>query len=63
MVKEYEKIVMKPVALCCKLFLKPEEAMIYCNLGRKQLSKKLEHLGICKNDAGYLKKEELDKML
>lgn len=63
MVKKYEKIVMKAVALCYKPFLKPEEAMIYCNLGRTQLSKKCEEFGIYKNDAGYLKREDLDKML
>ena len=53
MVKKYEKIVLKAVALCYKPFLKPEEAMIYCNLGRTQLSKKCETFGIYKNDAGY----------
>jgi len=63
MVKKYEKIVMKAVALCYKPFLKPEEAMIYCNLGRTQLSKKCEEFGIYKNDAGYFKREDLDKML
>jgi hypothetical protein len=63
MVKKYEKIVMKAVALCYKPFLKPEEAMIYCNLGRTQLSKKCEEFGIYKNDAGYFKREDIDKML
>ena len=63
MVKSYEKIVLKAVALCYKPFLKPEEAMIYCNLGRTQLSKKCEKFGIYKNDAGYLKREDIDKML
>ena len=63
MVKKYEKIVLRAVALCYKPFLKPEEAMIYCNLGRTQLSKKCEEFGIYKNDAGYIKREDLDKML
>ena len=63
MVKKYEKIVLKAVALCYKPFLKPEEAMIYCNLGRTQLSKKCETFGIYKNDAGYFKREDLDKMM
>jgi hypothetical protein len=63
MVKSYERIVMKAVALCYKPFLKPEEAMIYCNLGRTQLGKKCQEFGIYKNDAGYLKREDLDKML
>ena len=63
MVGKYEKFVLKAVALCYKPFLKPEEAMIYCNLGRTQLSKKCEEFGIYKNDAGYIKREDLDKML
>jgi hypothetical protein len=63
MVKQYEKMVMKAVALCFKPYLKPEEAMIYCNLGRTQLSKKCEEYGIFKNQNGYYKREDLDKML
>jgi hypothetical protein len=63
MVKKYEKIVMKAVALCYKPFLKPEEALIYCNLGRTQLSKKCEEYGVYKNNAGYFKREDLDRML
>lgn len=63
MVKKYEKIVMKAVSLCYKPFLKPEEAMIYCNLGRTQLSKKCDEFGIYKNNAGYFKREDLDRMM
>ena len=63
MVKQYEKAVMKAVALCFKPFLKPEEAMIYCNLGRTQLAKKCEGYGLYKNKSGYYKREELDKMM
>ena len=63
MVKKYERIVMKAVALCYKPFLKPEEAMIYCNLGRTQLSKRCEDFGVYKNDAGYYKREDLDRLL
>jgi hypothetical protein len=63
MVKQYERAVMKAVALCFKPYLKPEEAMIYCNLGRTQLAKKCEEYGIYKNASGYYKKEELDRML
>ena len=54
---------MKAIALCFKPFLKPEEACIYCNLGRTQFAKKCDLLGIYKNAAGYYKKEDLDKML
>ena len=43
--------------------MKPEEAMIYCNLGRTQLSKKLEEYGIFKNINGYYKRDDLDRML
>jgi hypothetical protein len=63
MVRKYEKAVMKAVALCYKPYLKPEEAMIYCNLGRTQLAKKCDIYGIYKNASGYFKKEELDRML
>ena len=63
MVKQYEKTVMKAVALCYKPFLKPEEAMIYCNLGRTQLAKKCEEFCVYKNNSGYFKREELDRMM
>lgn len=63
MVKRDEKAVIKAVAICYKPYLKPEEAMIYCNLGRTQLAKKCEDYGIYKNASGYFKKEDLDRML
>lgn len=63
MMKFEEKIVMKAVAICFKPYLKPEEALIYCNLGRTQFAKKCEEFGIYKNNSGYFKKEDLDKML
>lgn len=54
---------MKAVALCIKPFLKPEEAMIYCNLGHTQLNKRLGEWGIYKNASGYYKRDELDLFL
>jgi hypothetical protein len=63
MIKRDELIAMKAIAICFKPFLKPEEALIYCNLGRTQFAKKSDEFGIYKNAAGYYKKEELDKML
>ena len=63
MIKRDELIVMRAIALCFKPFLKPEEALIYCNLGRTQFAKNCEEFGIYKNKAGYFKREELDKML
>ncbi|MEO7801801.1 MAG: hypothetical protein ABIR81_07370 [Ginsengibacter sp.] len=63
MMKYDNKSVMKAIAICFKPFLKPEEAMIYCNLGRTQLSKKCEEYGIFKNSNGYYKKSELDLIL
>jgi hypothetical protein len=45
MMRRSEIGVMKAVAICHKPFLKPEEAMIYCNLGRTQLSKKCNEFG------------------
>jgi hypothetical protein len=63
MVKKDERIVMKAIALCYKPFLKPEEALIYCNLGRTQLSKKCDESSVYKNNAGYFKREDLDRMM
>jgi hypothetical protein len=63
MMKHNEKMVMKAVALCFKPFLKPEEALIYCNLGRTQFAKNCEEFGIYKNDSGYYKREDLLRML
>lgn len=54
---------MKAVALCFKPFLKPEEAMIYCDLASTQFSKKCNEFGIYKNESGYFRKEDLDKMM
>lgn len=54
---------MKAIAICYKPYLKPEEAMIYCNLGHTQLAKKLGESGIYKTPAGYYKKEDLDLMM
>lgn len=61
--KSEERIVMKAIALCFKPFLKPEEAMIYCNLERTQFAKKCEQYSVYKNNSGYFKKEDLDRML
>ena len=63
MIKSDELITMKAIAICFKPYLKPEEALIYCNLGRTQFAKNCEEFGIYKNNAGYYKREELDKML
>jgi len=63
MIKRDELITMRAIALCFKPFLKPEEALIYCNLGRTQFAKNCEEFGVYKNDAGYYKREEIDKML
>lgn len=63
MIKPEEQITMRAIALCFKPFLKPEEALIYCNLGRTQFSVKAEEFGIYKNGSGYFKREDLDRML
>ena len=63
MMKYNDETVMKAIAICFKPYLKPEEAMIYCNLGRTQLAKKCEEYGVFKNRNGYYKKEELDLIL
>lgn len=63
MIRKQDILVMKAVALCFKPFLKPEEALIYCNLARTQFAKKCEEFGVYKNNGGYFKKEDLDRML
>lgn len=63
MIKHDELIVMRAIAIFFKPVLKPEEAMVYCSLARTQLTKKCDEHGVYKNEMGYYKKEELDKML
>ena len=63
MIKRDELLVMKAIALCFKPYLKPEEALIYCNIGRTQFAKNCEAHGVYKNKSGYYKKEDLDSML
>jgi hypothetical protein len=63
MANSEERVVMKAVAICFKPYLKPEEAQIYCNLGRTQLAKRCEEHLIYKNESGYYKREDLDKMM
>ena len=63
MMRRSEIAVMKAVAICHKPFLKPEEAMIYCNLGRTQLAKKCDKFGVYKNNSGYFSRQELDLMM
>ncbi len=61
--KKQEISVLKAIAICYKPYLKPEEAMIYCNLAHTQLAKKLSEHGVYKNASGYYKKEDLDLMM
>jgi len=63
MMKQNETAVMRAVAICHKPYLKPEEAMIYLNLGRTQLAEKCKEYGIFKNVNGYLKRQDLDLIL
>lgn len=63
MIKPTEKTLIRAITICFKPYLKPEEAMIYCNLEKTQFAKKCEEYGIYKNNSGYFKKEELDTML
>jgi hypothetical protein len=37
--------------------------MIYCILGRTQLSKKCDEFGVYKTNNGYFRRSELDKMM
>jgi len=63
MIKNAEVITMRAIAICFKPFLKPEEALIYCNLGRTQFAKKCEEFKVYKNNAGYYTKVDIDRML
>jgi hypothetical protein len=63
MIKRDELIAMRAIALCFKPFLKPEEALIYCNLGRTQFAKRCEEFCIYKTEAGYYRRDQIDKML
>jgi len=62
MIKSEETILMRAVALCFKPFLKPEEALIYTNLGRTQFNKRCSEMGVFKNAGGYFKKDDLDRL-
>ena len=63
MIKKDNKSVMKAVSICFKPFLKPEEAMIYCNLERTRMAMRLQEYGIYKTASGYYRKEDLDRYL
>jgi hypothetical protein len=63
MMKNNEIAVMRAVALCFKPYLKPEEAIIYCNLARTRLALKCQEYGVYKTASGYYKKEDLDLIL
>ncbi|OMP74557.1 hypothetical protein [[Flexibacter] sp. ATCC 35208] len=63
MIKRDDLLIMRAIAICFKPFLKPEEALIYCNLGRTQLAKNCEEYGVYKTNSGYYRKEDIDKML
>jgi len=63
MVREDEYIVMRAIAICFKPYLKVEEALIYCNLGRTQFAKKCAEYAIFKNNSGYFNRKDLDSMM
>lgn len=63
MIKREDLITMRAIAICFKPYLKPEEALIYTNLGRTQFAKKCEDFRVYKNSNGYFKREDIDKML
>lgn len=63
MIKHDELIAMRAIAICFKPYLKPEEALIYTDLGRTQFAKKCDECGVYKNNMGYYKREDIDRML
>jgi hypothetical protein len=62
MIKNNDLTIMRAVALCFKPYLKPEEALIFCDLGRTQFSKRCDEFGVYKNNSGYFKREDLVMM-
>lgn len=56
-------LAIKAIAICYKPYLKPEEAMIYCNLQHTALAERLQALAIYKNESGYYKRADLDLMM
>jgi len=56
-------LMMKAIAICFKPYLKPEEAMIYCNLKHSALAERLQAFGVYKNESGYYSRAELDLMM
>ncbi|WPQ61228.1 hypothetical protein SIO70_22985 [Chitinophaga sancti] len=62
MIKQQELITMRAIAICFKPYLKPEEALIFCDLGRTQFAKKCKEYGLFKNENGYYDREEIIKM-
>lgn len=58
-----ELLIMKAIALCFKPYLKPNEAMVYTDLGRTQLAKRLDEFGIYKSSTGYIRREDLHIMM
>lgn len=63
MIKPEEQLALRAIALCFKPYLKPEEALIYCNLGRTQFAKKCEEYMIYKNEGGYYRREDLHRIM
>jgi hypothetical protein len=59
MLKNDNVTVMKAIAICFKPYLKPEEAMIYCNLQRTRMAWKFKECGIVKTASGYYKNKIL----
>ena len=58
-----ERAIQKAILICFKPYLKPDEAMLYCNLKRVQFLTRCREFGIQKNSSGYYSRDHLDKML
>lgn len=59
MVNIDQLLTMKAIAICFKPYLKPEEAIIYCNLGRTQLASRCAESGVFKTGCRILQKGRL----
>ena len=61
--KREDLLAMQAIAICFKPYLKPAEAMIYCNLKHTALAERLDAFGLYKNASGYYKRADLDLMM
>jgi len=63
MIKKNDQIIIRSIMICFRPYLKPQEASLYCGLGKTQFAKKCSDYNVLKTATGYYKKEDLDMMM